>query len=250
MEIFEHKKEKEIYQAKIEFFTNVAHEIRTPLTLIKGPMEKMIKSAGEVPALEKNLKIMERNTDRLLNLTNQLLDFRKTEINGFSLNFVKANISEILHDVNLQFMLAAEQKELIYETFLPAEPLYAYIDLEAFYKIMSNLVDNAIKYGQQTVRVTLAVNEQQDQFIVRILNDGNKIAPELAHQIFEPFFRTKEAEMKQGTGIGLSIAKSLAELHKGSLKLETSNSDYNVLVAAFPIHQMIEFNLKGKWKKI
>ncbi|MET4141082.1 ligand-binding sensor domain-containing protein/signal transduction histidine kinase [Pedobacter sp. UYP1] len=250
MEIFEHKKEKEIYQAKIEFFTNVAHEIRTPLTLIKGPMEKMIKAAGEVPAMEKNLKIMDRNTDRLLNLTNQLLDFRKTEVHGFSLNFVKANISEILHDVNLQFLLAAEQKELIYQTFLPTEPLYAYIDLEAFYKIMSNLVDNAIKYGKQIVKVTLTVNEQEDQFIVAILNDGNKITPELKHKIFEPFFRTKEAEMKQGTGIGLSIAKSLAELHKGALKLEDSHSDYNILVATFPIHQMIEFNLKGKWKKI
>jgi ligand-binding sensor domain-containing protein/signal transduction histidine kinase len=250
MEIFEHEKEKEIYQAKIEFFTNVAHEIRTPLTLIKGPMEKMIKSAEEIPAFEKNLKIMARNTDRLLNLTNQLLDFRKTEINGFSLNFVKANISEILHDVSLQFQLAAEQKEISYETFLPAEPLYAYIDLEAFYKIMSNLIDNAIKYGKHTVKVTLSVNEQQDHFTVRILNDGHKIAPELKHRIFEPFFRAKEAEMKQGTGIGLSIAKSLAELHKGSLKLEESNTDYNILVTVLPIHQKIEFNLKGKWKKI
>lgn len=250
MEIFEHEKEKEIYQAKIEFFTHVAHEIRTPLTLIKGPMEKMIKSAKEIPAFEKNLKIMDRNTERLLNLTNQLLYFRKTEINGFSLNFVKANISEILHDVHLQFLLAAEQKEINYEIFLPAEPLYAYIDLEAFYKIMSNLVDNAIKYGKQIVRVTLTVNEKEDQFTVRILNDGNKIARELEHKIFEPFFRAKEAEMKQGTGIGLSIAKSLAELHKGSLKLEANHTDYNILAAVFPIHQMIEFNLKGKWKKI
>lgn len=183
-------------------------------------------------------------------MANQLLDFRKTEINGFSLNFVKTNISEILHDVNLQFMLAAEQKEIVYDTFLPAEPVYAYIDLEAFYKIMSNLVDNAIKYGKHIVRVTLTANEQQDQFIVRVLNDGNKIKPELSNQIFEPFFRTKEAEMKQGTGIGLSIAKSLAELHKGSLKLEETSTDYNILVATFPIHQMIEFNLKGKWKKI
>ncbi|MGY0034811.1 sensor histidine kinase [Pedobacter sp. NJ-S-72] len=194
---------------------------------------------------------MDRNTDRLLNLTNQLLDFRKTEIHGFSLNFVKANISEILYDVNLQFLLAAEQKEIGYETILPEEALYAYIDLEAFYKIISsNLVDNAIKYGKQTVKVTLTVNEQQDQFTVRIQNDGNKIAPELKHKVFEPFFRTKEAEIKQGTGIGLSIAKSLTELHKGSLKLEDNNIDGNILVAVFPIHQMIEFNLKGKWKKI
>ena len=250
MEIFEHKKEKEIYQAKIEFFTNIAHEIRTPLTLIKGPMEKLINYAREVPAIEKNLKTMNRNTERLLALTNQLLDFRKTEIKGFSLNFVKANISDLLQDVALQFHNAAEHNNISYETILPAEKLYAYVDAEAFYKIISNLVDNAIKYSQLNVKVILSINESKDQFSIRIINDGRKIALELKDKIFEPFFRAKEAEIKQGTGIGLSISRSLTELHKGHLYLEKSDSNHNIFVACFPIHQEMEFNLKGKWKKI
>lgn len=250
MELFKHKKEKEIYQAKIEFFTNVAHEIRTPLTLIKGPMEKMINSVKEVPHLEKNLQTMNRNTDRLLSLTNQLLDFRKTEIHGFSLNFVKANVSELLQDIALQFHNAAEGKNLCYETILPPEKLYAYVDVEACYKIISNLVDNAIKYGKTEVKVILTVDEEQEQFDIRISNDGQKIPIELQNKIFEPFFRAKEVEIKPGTGIGLSLSRSLAELHKGHLHLEESGPGYNVFVVSLPIHQTMGFNLEGKWKKM
>jgi len=79
IELMEHEKEKELYQAKIEFFTNVAHEIRTPLTLIKAPMEKLIKNAADMPNVNGYLKTMEKNTNRLVELTNELLDFRKTE---------------------------------------------------------------------------------------------------------------------------------------------------------------------------
>jgi signal transduction histidine kinase/ligand-binding sensor domain-containing protein len=250
MELFEHKKEKEIYQAKIEFFTNVAHEIRTPLTLIKGPMEKMIQSVKEVPHIEKNLKTMNRNTDRLLNLTNQLLDFRKTEIHGFSLNFVKANISELLQDIALQFQNAAEQKHIRFETILPPEKVFAYVDAEAFYKIMSNLVDNAIKYGNAEVKVILNIDEEQEQFYIRIRNDGKMIPIELKNKIFQPFFRAKEVETQLGTGIGLSISRSLAELHSGYLQLEESGPGYNVFVVCFPVHQTMGFNLEGKWKKM
>ena len=110
IEYLEIAKEKEIFQAKIEFFTNVAHEIRTPLTLIKGPLEKVIKKAHDVPEVSNSLKIMEKNTNRLIELTNQLLDFRQTEIKGFSLNFVNANISELLEETYLSFKPLAEQK--------------------------------------------------------------------------------------------------------------------------------------------
>ena len=106
-------KEKEIFNAKIEFFTNVAHEIRTPLTLMKGPLEKVIKRSDDNPDIKNNLKIMERNTNRLIDLTNQLLDFRQTEIKGFSLNFVRANISELLEDTFTGFKFLAEQKNIL-----------------------------------------------------------------------------------------------------------------------------------------
>ncbi|WP_231463565.1 two-component regulator propeller domain-containing protein [Pedobacter sp. Leaf132] len=250
IELFENKKEKEIYQAKIEFFTNIAHEIRTPLTLIKGPMEKVIKQAATVPFIEKNLRVMNRNTDRLLKLTNQLLDFRKTEVNGFSLNFVKANISEFLKEINLIFQPMAEEKNLIFLLTMPEAPFFAYVDTEAFYKIISNLTDNAIKYGEKLTEIKLVIeDENADLFKIEVVNDGPTIAADLRNKIFEPFFRATEQQIKQGTGIGLSISKSLAELHDGNLFATTNNLSQNIFVLELPIHQLIEFNLKGQWKK-
>lgn len=97
LEVLESEKEKEIYHAKIDFFTNIAHEIRTPLTLIKGPLENILKKEEiNTHSLKDNLSIMERNTMRLLDLTNQLLDFRKTEAQGFQLNFMICDISQLI----------------------------------------------------------------------------------------------------------------------------------------------------------
>jgi ligand-binding sensor domain-containing protein/signal transduction histidine kinase len=250
MEVFEHEKEKEVYQAKIEFFTHVSHEIRTPLTLIKGPMEKLIGQAHEVPAMEKNLKIMNRNTDRLLNLTNQLLDFRKTEINGFSLNFIKANISEMLREITLDFQTIAEQKNITINIEVPESALFAYVDTEALHKMVSSLVDNAVKYGRKKLIVTLNTEpENADYFQIRIMSDGKLIPPILFEKVFEPFYRLKETEIRPGTGIGLSISRSLAELHQGSLIIERNHLDLNIFVITLPVHQLIEFNLNEKWKK-
>lgn len=251
MEVFENEKEKEIYQAKIEFFTNVAHEIRTPLTLIKGPMEKLIKQARELPTIEKNLKIMDRNTDRLFKLTNQLLDFRKTETRGFSLNFVKANITEIVKEICLNFHTAAEQANIIFENKFPEQAFYAYVDIEAFHKIMSNLIDNAIKYGESRIIVSLiTAGKGGDIFQISVMNDGKLVHPSLYEKIFEPFYRAKETEIKVGTGIGLSISRSLAELHSGTLIMKAYKTGFNTFLLELPVHQLIEFNLNGKWKKL
>lgn len=248
MEVFENEKEKEIYHAKIEFFTNVAHEIRTPLTLIKGPMEKLIKQTKHLPDIEKNLKIMDRSTERLFSLTNQLLDFRKTETSGFSLNFVRADLSEILQEITLDFKEMAERKKISLKLHLPALPVLAYIDTEAFHKIMSNLIDNAIKYGK--TKVALQLHASDDVFYIRVISDGKTIPYELSEKIFEPFYRVKETNIKPGTGIGLSISRSLAELHSGSLKVERNEDGLNLFVLELPVHQLVEFNLNGKWRKI
>ncbi|WP_423146075.1 ligand-binding sensor domain-containing protein [Rubrolithibacter danxiaensis] len=243
LEFLEHEKEKEIYHAKIEFFTNVAHEIRTPLTLIKGPMEKVIKKAGDVPQIKNSLLIMEKNTDRLLDLANQLLDFRRTEIKGFSLNFVKADLVKILEDNYLRFKPAAEQKKLKFKQEIPLKSFYAYVDMEAFTKIISNLLNNAVKYAKSKVCIRLLdVKEGDCTFTILIKNDGYLIPYEMKDKIFESFFRIKGAEKQSGTGIGLSLARSLAELHKGTLNLLYTEDEYNVFALTLPIHQEIEFN--------
>ena len=243
LELLEHEKEKELYHAKIEFFTHIAHEIRTPLTLIKGPMEKVMKQARDQAGIRNNLVIMENNTNRLLDLTSQLLDFRKTEINGFDLNFVKTNVSELLNNQYQQFKTAAEQKQLHFIIDVP-EKLCAYVDMEALNKIISNLIDNAVKYARQKVYIgMLPFREGDDNFTIVIKNDGYLIPYEMREKIFETFFRIRETNKESGTGIGLALARSLVDLHKGILVLTHPEEGMNVFHLTLPVHQEIEFNL-------
>lgn len=243
LEILENEKQKEIYNAKIAFFTHIAHEIRTPLTLIKGPMETLLEQSEEIPSIQKNLKRMERNILRLLKLTTQLLDFRKTEIQGFSLNFVKADIAKIVNDNLLIFESSAEQRNLKLNIRLPDKPVKAYVDTEALNKILSNLLNNAFKYAESGVTVIVEVNAQ-NTFSVIVKNDGNLIDPDLKERIFEPFFRIKKSEKVSGTGIGLSLARSLAELHKGTIELLDNDEKVNIFILTLPVRQEIEFDIK------
>ena len=238
IEQLEIAKEKELYEAKMQFFTNVAHEIKTPLTLIKGPLEKVIKKAGDVPGIQDSLRIMEKNTSRLVELTNQLLDFRQTEIKGFSLNFVRANITELVEDAYLGFKPLAEQKGISFILApLPAE-LYAAIDIEAFNKILANLFSNAVKYADSKVEIALLPLKEADQtFTLRVKNDGYLIPCEMKEKIFEPFFRLKETEKQKGTGIGLALSRSLAQLHNGILELGDPENNMNVFFITFPLQQ-------------
>lgn len=236
IEQLEIAKEKELYEAKMQFFTNVAHEIKTPLTLIKGPLEKVIKKAGEVPGIQDSLRIMEKNTHRLVDLTNQLLDFRQTEIKGFSLNFVKANITELIEDAYLGFKPLAEQKDIEFNIGPLPPALYAYIDTEAFNKILANLFSNAIKYSSRKVEITLLpVKETDKTFTLRVKNDGYIIPREMKDKIFEPFFRLKETEKQKGTGIGLALSRSLTQLQNGVLELDEPENNMNVFFVTFPM---------------
>lgn len=245
IEILEHEKEKEIYEAKIEFFTNVAHEIRTPLTLIKAPMEKILKKNNGDPDAMTNLKLMEKNTNRLIDLTNQLLDFRKTETKGFSLNFVNTDISELIRECFSHFTIVAEQKEIKYSIDLPADNLCAYVDAEALRKILSNLFSNAIKFAEHSLSVKLLYcNSEKNKFSIEVANDGHLIPADLSEKIFEPFYQVKGKENQKGTGIGLALSRSLAELHKGLLYLDISEAHLNKFVLTLPIHQAFEFDLR------
>ncbi|MCR6722614.1 MAG: response regulator [Chitinophagaceae bacterium] len=245
IDTLEIEKEREIYNAKIEFFTNVAHEIRTPLTLIKLPLDKLLVTEKDNVSLSESLTMMKKNTNRLIDLTDQLLDFRKAEANNFSLSFVRTDISELLKELFTAFKPAAEQKALNLRLELPRMPLYASIDPEAFRKIVSNLFNNAIKYADSIVVIRLHAFSSEDKvFHIELRNDGNIIPSELREKIFEPFYRIKETSRQAGTGIGLPLARSLAELHKGILELKDPRDNMNVFQLSIPIHQENEINLQ------
>jgi ligand-binding sensor domain-containing protein/signal transduction histidine kinase len=238
IEQLEIAKEKEIYEAKMQFFTNVAHEIKTPLTLIKGPLEKVIRKAGETPEIKDSLRIMEKNTERLVDLTNQLLDFRQTEINGFTLNFTRENIGEVCEEIYTSFKPLAEQKDITLNIKLPLQQLYAFIDLDAFNKILTNLLSNAVKYAKSKAEIKIfAVGPADNMFTIEVKNDGYLIPPEMKEKIFEPFFRLKETEKQKGTGIGLALSRSLTQLHKGLLGLKETEENMNVFFVSIPLNQ-------------
>ncbi|MBO9633567.1 MAG: response regulator [Chitinophagaceae bacterium] len=244
IDTLEMEKEREIYNAKIEFFTNIAHEIRTPLTLIKLPLDKLMRNQNN-PSLTESLEMMKKNTNRLIDLTDQLLDFRKAEANKFSLSFIRTDISDVLKELFHAFKPIAEEKSLSLKLEMPRMPLQAYVDAEAFRKIMSNLLNNAIKYAGSSVIIRLKPFNSNDQvFNIEIRNDGILIPYELKEKIFEPFYRLRETEKQPGTGIGLPLSRSLAELHKGVLDLQKPEGSFNIFLLSIPIHQENEIDLQ------
>jgi signal transduction histidine kinase/DNA-binding response OmpR family regulator len=250
IETLEIEKEREIYNAKIDFFTNITHEIRTPLTLIKLPVEKLLKSASSDSAVRDNLNMIDKNTNRLIHLTNQLLDFRKAEANNYSLNFVKTDINDLLKELFATYKPAAEERKLSFKLELPRIALLAYVDAEAFRKILGNLFSNAIKYASQSVVIKLLpFNSYDNVFHIEFKNDGSLIPGEAREKIFEPFYRLRQSEKHTGTGIGLPLSRSLAELHKGKLELKQPVDGQNVFLLSIPIHQENEISL-GEYETI
>ncbi|MEO5889947.1 MAG: two-component regulator propeller domain-containing protein [Ferruginibacter sp.] len=236
LERLEFEKERENYNDKVEFFINVAHEIRTPLTLIKGPMENIMDRVEEMPMIKSSLEIMNKNTDRLLHLSSQLLDFRKVEMNGFRLNFTKENIPDLLNENYLGFKQIAEQKKINISISYP-KSFYAYIDVEAFNKIMNNLWDNAVKYGDSVVQVSMnTVTDEKDMYTITFKNDGFIVPADLSEMIFKSFHRARETAKLPGTGIGLTLSRSLAEIHGGTLTMDNTDTGMNTFLLILPIN--------------
>ncbi|UBM59065.1 response regulator [Marinilongibacter aquaticus] len=237
------EKEREVYKAKIEFFTNVSHEIRTPLTLIKGPTEKLLKNYKKDVQLSESLGVIQKNTNRLLDLIGQLLDFRKTEMDRLSLTFREMSYTEIIQSTVFRFSQELKDRGLELKMDLGEEEVFIYADPEALKKILSNLIGNAVKYAEKHLEIGLKRKETEVELFVR--NDGYLIPSSLKEKIFEPFYRIEENGTQKGTGIGLALAKSLAGLHSGQLRLDTSAESMNNFVLTLPIHQEKEFRLNG-----
>lgn len=238
MDKLEQEKEMELYESKINFFTHVAHEIRTPLTLIKGPLEHIIKQERVKDAQTKeDLHIMSRNTERLNELINQLLDFRKAERDGLKLNFEHCDIPQLVDKTYRRFLPLIREKNIDATLSVCDAGLMAYVDQECFTKIISNLLGNAVKYCAS--RISILIESAPDNtFSVIISNDGNIISKNLRSRIFEPFFRVENHQQtaQTGTGIGLALARNLAELHKGTLTMD-EDGHLNVFRLTLPLNQ-------------
>ena len=234
--LFEIQKEKELYGLKVEFFTNVAHEIRTPITLINGPLEAMLQMEIQDAQIQKNLHIMEQSTTQLLQLTNQLLDFRKVDSNKLQLNLTSINISRIVRETVAAFSATIANKDKEIALNISQEELVTAVDKAAFQKIMNNLLSNALKYSDRKILITVQGNE--DNLAMTISNDGKKVPVEYKDKIFEAFYQlSHNANTESSSGIGLALARSLTLLHQGDLYLD-ENATLNTFVLKIPIRSV------------
>ncbi|WP_236537053.1 ligand-binding sensor domain-containing protein [Sphingobacterium composti Ten et al. 2007 non Yoo et al. 2007] len=229
-------REQELYQSKINFYTDVVHEIRTPLTLIKAPLEKLVTKIPYNPITDKLLQNIQNNTERLIALSNQLLDFRKVETKGFKFNFELKNISistQALID-NYKLTLEAQQKTLITDI----DPnISCFIDLEAYEIICNNLLNNALKYSKNIVVVELHSDTDNKNLIFTVKNDGIIIKEKDQEFIFEPFNRLTHSKSIPGSGLGLSLAQSLAIKLNGQINYSIDKENLNTFTLRLPINQ-------------
>lgn len=224
-EKFTIEKEKELYKKKMQFFTEIAHEIRTPLTLIGTPLEAIEEIGVQDMRVKRYLRVIRQNTSRLLDLTGQILDFQKMDSETHALKFETVDVTTIVQDIIERFevTIATRNKELICN--LPQHPVSATVDKDAVTKILSNLFNNAMKYSDRHIEIRLDVTE--DEFMVCVRSDGEKIAGENRYKIFEPFYQASNKTDNGGVGIGLPLCRTLAHLHGGTIEL-IDDADPNI----------------------
>ncbi len=236
--IVETKREMEVYKSKIDFFTEVSHEIRTPLTLISAPLESMKNPAITQSELQYNIKLIDRNTNRLLELVSQLLNFEKLSKNRYELKLERIDISDLVKENVERFMPEASRRHIVLEAG-DIDNIISSVDREAFIKILSNLLSNGIKYARSRVSVSLR-GEGTDQFSLRVFSDGDSIDESMREKIFEAFYRmSSNKDTAEGIGLGLPLARLLAELHGGALRLMKEAADGNTFELRMPLDSRV-----------
>lgn len=242
LERFKIRKEKETYESKIRFFTNIAHEIRTPLSLITAPLENIILSGDGTPQTKANLEVVERNTNRLLELVNQLLDFRKIEDNMFKLDFRNHDAVEIVRRAYEQYRHSARLREIEMTLECGRHRIECRLDAEALYKIVSNLLSNAIKYARH--RIDITIDRKGEELVIAVHDDGPGVESLHKEKIFEPFFQVDNETNKTeaGSGLGLALSQSLASRLGGEISVASQPAAGSTFMLRIPItlcHEVI-----------
>jgi signal transduction histidine kinase/ligand-binding sensor domain-containing protein/DNA-binding response OmpR family regulator len=252
-EKLEAKRRHELDLLKIRFFTNVSHEFRTPLSLIITPLEKMLKKTSDDHE-RSQLKLIYRNSKRLLNLVNQLLDFRRMEVQKISLKTSYGDLVKFIDEIYQTFSDLAEKKNILFAFQTPVKEYYTFFDPDKLEKIIFNLVSNAFKFTPEgkNIDISLAiVNKNADdkrlissdeanrtgEIIIKVSDTGIGISPDKQDKIFDRFFQADLPGnlVNQGSGIGLSLTKEFVSLHNGTITVESEPGKGSTFTVALPI---------------
>lgn len=216
--------EHRISSIKLRFFTDISHELRTPLTLISAPVENILKKENLTSSVKSQLQIVQKNTDRMLRLINQILDFRKIQNHKMNLVLEQVDIAGFVNMISSNFMKFTEEKgiEIIADNQLPDNYLL-WIDKDKFEKIFFNIVSNALKFSGQGKRIDIRLAEAENDVVISVKDQGIGIASDKLRYLFERFesIANTSPAFEASTGIGLSLTKELVELHKARIEVES-----------------------------
>lgn len=235
-ERLEKERIEEANRLKLELFTNISHDFRTPLTLIIGPLERMLKLKKGTTLIQNQLEIMHRNASVLMQLINQLLDFRKTDAGKMQLQASEGNIVSFIADVKLAFEDLASSRNIEYKLSISSENIQVWFDKIMLEKVLFNLLSNAFKftsdYGQISIEIEGNKNSKTNKVKIRVRDNGKGIPKENINVIFDRFYQYGE---RFGTGIGLPLAKSLVELHQGLIKVKSTEKKGTCFTVLLPL---------------
>lgn len=230
-----HQKLKELNVLKSNFFANISHEFRTPLTLISSPIQQRLGQKNLNEKERADLKMVLRNNERLLQLVDQLLDLSKIEARSLQLTVEEGALFPFISTLADSFIYEAEKKNISYHLNIPTSLQNAWFDKDVIEKIVVNLLSNAIKYSPEQGTVTFKADINQNLLHIEVKNTGKGLTNETLQKIFKRFYQ--EDKHRQGSGIGLSLVKELVSLHKGKIEAQSKLDQWTTFYVTIPVHK-------------
>ncbi len=217
--------EQKVSEMKIKFFTNISHELRTPLTLIKGPILELKEREKLTEKGLQYVDLMEKNTNQMLQLVNQILDFRKIQNGKMRLHVSRMDLNEVLESFQKEFRVLSEENRITYSFQLPDEPVMVWADKDKLGIVIRNIISNAFKFTPEggLITVTAGLSVDGKNCFIRVEDDGEGIPQNKLTDIFERFSQGDNIHKPsyQGTGIGLALSKEIVHLHHGTVRAES-----------------------------
>ncbi|MFK8102275.1 MAG: two-component regulator propeller domain-containing protein [Saprospiraceae bacterium] len=221
LEQVELAKMQEVNQLKAQFFANISHEFKTPLTLIMSPLQNLQSKSAVKEGEKKIYNIMMRNAERLLRLISQILDLSMVESGFMKLQASEEDIGNFLKQVTINFSNYADKQFINFEINIPDQEIPVFFEKDKIEKVFVNILSNAFKFTPKYGRVTINVEDHDKEVAIKISDTGKGINLEEQELIFQRFYKSRETMASSSTGIGLSLSKQLVELHGGTISVSS-----------------------------
>lgn len=229
------KQLEEVTQAKLLFFTNISHEFKTPLSLILGPVQTLL-AHNSLPKEEQDLLfLIKKNSNRLLHLISEVIEFRSYENNKMQMYFTKGNLKSFLTELNSFFTDPIKQKKLNFQFVAEDTSFEMAFDKEKVEKIYFNLLSNALKFTPQEGRISVSLEKQGEYASLRVFNSGSYIPKDKQNEVFEHFYKINPDS--EGSGIGLALVQALVASHNGTISVESTEGEGTTFVIRLPFTQ-------------